>query len=62
MGGQRTLMSVQLRQIQEGKQPDLVLQSDDILLVPSSGLRKFLATQSSSTVVALIVAMATILR
>ncbi|AFL87762.1 periplasmic protein involved in polysaccharide export [Terriglobus roseus DSM 18391] len=62
VGGQRTVINLQLRQIQDGKLADVVLQSDDILLVPSSGLKKFLATQSSGTVVALIVAMATLLR
>ena len=62
IGGQRTIINLQLRQIQDGKLADVVLQSDDILLVPSSGLRKFIATQSSGTVIALIVAMATILR
>jgi polysaccharide export outer membrane protein len=62
VGGQRTIISLQLRQIQDGKIADVVLQSDDILLVPSSGLRKFLATQSSATVIALVVAMATIFR
>jgi polysaccharide export outer membrane protein len=62
IGGQKTVINLQLRQIQDGRLPDLVLQSDDILLVPSSGLRKFLATQSSGSIIALAVAMATILR
>jgi polysaccharide export outer membrane protein len=62
IGGQKTIINLPLRQIQDGKIPDVVLLSDDILLIPSSGLRKFLATQSSGSVIALAVAMATILR
>jgi polysaccharide export outer membrane protein len=62
IGGQRTIIKLQLREMQDGKIADIALQSDDILLVPSSGLKKFLATQSSGTAIALAVALTTILR
>ena len=62
VGDQRTLINLQLRQIVDGKQPDPVLQSDDILLIPSNALKKILASQSVVGVIGLSLGLASFFR
>ncbi|MGI4979330.1 MAG: polysaccharide biosynthesis/export family protein [Janthinobacterium lividum] len=62
VGSQRTAVKVPLKKIADGKVEDLPLQSDDILLVPSSAIRQAIRNGGISTVIAIALAYVTVVR
>lgn len=61
-GNTRSVIPLPLKDIQEGKVADPVLQADDIILVPTSLLRSIFRTSNATALVSLAVSMAAILR
>ncbi len=59
-GGQRSAMPVPLKKIQEGKSEDVALQTDDIILVPTSAIKNAIKNGGISTVIAVALAYATV--
>lgn len=59
-GGRRSAMSVPLKKIQDGKAEDVALQTDDIILVPTSALKSAIKNGGISTVIAVALAYATV--
>ncbi|MEZ2345803.1 polysaccharide biosynthesis/export family protein [Terriglobus sp. RCC_193] len=62
IGNTRSVIPLPLKDIQEGKIPDPVLQADDIILVPTSALRSIFRYSNAAALVSLAVSMAAILR
>ena len=58
-GDKRTVIDVHLSQIMNGKQEDIMLQSDDIVLVPSSAIRTVIKNGGITTAIALVLAVQT---
>lgn len=59
-GAQRTAIKVPLKKIIDGKAEDIALQSDDILLVPSSALKTAIRNGGISTAIAIALAYVTV--
>ena len=59
-GPQRTAISVPLKKIMDGKVEDIPLQSDDILLVPSSAIKTAIRNGGISTAIAIALAYVTV--
>ncbi|MGI4758542.1 MAG: polysaccharide biosynthesis/export family protein [Janthinobacterium lividum] len=59
-GSQRTAVSVPLKKIIDGKSEDIPLQSDDILLVPSSAIKTAIRNGGISTAIAIALAYVTV--
>ncbi len=60
-GTQRTVINVSLGKILQGKAEDIPLQTDDIVLVPSSALKKFLSNGGASTIAFAAISLVSIL-
>ncbi len=60
-GTQRTVINVQLGKMLQGKAEDIPLQTDDIILVPSSALKKALSNGGASTIAFAAISLASIL-
>lgn len=58
--GRRTVMAVPIKKIQNGTAEDIPLQTDDILLVPTSALKSAIKNGGISTVIAIALAYATV--
>ena len=54
VGPQRTVVELHLKQILNGREPDPILQSDDILYVPTNQFKAFVAVGGLGTVLGLI--------
>ena len=54
------MQAVPLKKIQDGKVEDVALQTDDIVLVPTSAIRNAIKNGGISTVVAIALAYATV--
>ncbi|SDF29015.1 polysaccharide biosynthesis/export family protein [Terriglobus roseus] len=61
-GNTRSVVPLRLKDIQEGKAADPVLQADDIILVPTSTLRSIFRFSNATAIVSLAVSMAALLR
>ncbi|WP_052200334.1 polysaccharide biosynthesis/export family protein [Terriglobus sp. TAA 43] len=61
-GNTRTVVPLHLKDIQEGKAADPVLQANDIILVPTSVLRSIFRPSNATVLVSLAVSMAALLR
>ncbi len=59
-GTQRTAIKVPLKKIMDGKVEDIPLQSDDILLVPSSAIKSAIRNGGISTAIAIALAYVTV--
>jgi len=62
IGNQRTVVNVRLKQIMAGKEPDPVLQTDDILLIPTNQIKALLRAGGVTTAVAIAIAATQISR
>lgn len=62
VGSQRTAVKVPLKKIADGKVEDTPLQSDDILLVPSSAIKSAIRNGGISTAIAIALAYVTVVR
>ena len=60
-GTQRTVINIQLGKMLQGKAEDIPLQTDDIVLVPSSTLKKALSNGGASTIAFAAISLASIL-
>lgn len=61
LGDTRTITKINLARIQSGKDPDIVLQADDIVLVPSSAWKSAFRLSSATTLIAIAVSLSTLL-
>ncbi len=59
-GGQRSAIRVPLKKIQNGTAEDVALQTDDIILVPTSALKTAIKNGGISTIIAVALAYATV--
>jgi len=62
VGETRTVIPLRLKDIKDGKQPDVVLQAEDIVLVPSSAWRAALKFNNATAVMSMAVALVALLR
>ena len=60
-GTQRTVINIQLGKMLQGKAEDIPLQTDDIVLVPSSAIKKALSNGGASTIAFAAISLASIL-
>lgn len=61
LGDTRTITKIDLARIQSGKDPDIILQADDIVLVPSSAWKSALRLSSATTLLAIAVSLTSLL-
>ena len=61
VGNQRTIINVPLAKVMKGEAEDITLQSDDIILVPSSALKNLVRNGSFFSIVATAIALVSIL-
>ena len=54
LGSQRSVVEIPLRRILDGKEPDPILQSNDILFIPSNKAKAFLVAGGAATVFGLL--------
>lgn len=62
VGNSRSVIPLQLKDIQDGKVPDPVLQADDIILVPTSTMKSLFRINNAAIVVSVAVAAAALFR
>jgi polysaccharide export outer membrane protein len=62
VGNTRSVIPLQLKDIQDGKIPDPLVQADDIILIPTSAMKSLFRINNAAIIVSVAVAAATLFR